>query len=75
MDTIQASIYDMKASFERKKAEFPDLPEEAITDEIGTPLTDKIERCEKTIIALTDCRRSRDLAACQSIAVNEFPCQ
>jgi thiol:disulfide interchange protein DsbC len=75
MDRLQAAIYDMEASFESKRSLEPDLPLEAITDEVGTPLSEKIDRCKVMIEDLAECRKASDVGECRLAAESRFPCQ
>jgi len=74
-DRVQASIYDMEASFESRASLDPDMPLEAITDETGTPLKDKINRCTEMLVQLDHCKLSPNIAACLETARNDYLCE
>ncbi|MCK4911480.1 MAG: DsbC family protein, partial [Thermodesulfovibrionales bacterium] len=71
-DQVQAAIYDMQARLDMEMTEDPEILVDTITDEIGTPLTDKIERCTKLLNALSSCRRAVNVNSCRVAAQSEF---
>ena len=73
-DQVQAAIYDMQARLEMEMTEDPEILV-TITDEVGTPLTEKIERCSKLLNALTSCTRASNINSCRNTAQIEFLCE
>ena len=75
MDQIQAEIYDMQARLEMESSDDPEVMVDTITDEVGTPLLEKIERCTELHRALSTCTRAEDINSCRTTAHNVFLCQ
>ncbi len=74
-DQVQAAIYDMQARLDMELSVDPEALLEAITDEVGTPLTEKIERCSKLLDALSSCRGAININSCRNSAQSEFLCE
>ncbi len=75
MDQIQTEIYDMEAILESKRSQDSEISEESITDEVGTPLMDKITNCNELLRALSSCTRAEDINSCRTNAQNIYTCQ
>ncbi len=74
-DQVQAAIYDMQARLDMVLSDDPEALMETITDEVGTPLTEKIERCEKLLDSLASCRQAGNIDSCRTTAQSEFLCE
>ena len=75
IDRAQATIYDMEATFESRQSLDPDMPPEAITDEVGNPLKEKIKNCKEMLKEFASCKRAKDVSRCVEAARADSLCQ